>query len=204
MSKQRMKISTLVPLAAVALAAVACGGHGAAHAGARAAANSSGQVQAGASTSVQSGISAGAKGSAVASGKSGSQGGVTKSGTRTGSSPAPGTSPSPTGPATHREIPLDATLSAPCVTPGGSQTLTVHGDPNWRVVFDTRYPDGKDGQVYGGIDYRGTTGASGTYLMTWTVSVAAPPGAADVEAAAVGDGVTAHSRLPFKIALHCS
>ena len=69
------------------------------------------------------------------------------------------------------------------MTPGGSETITIHGDPGWRVVWDTRYPDGKDGQVYGGIDYRGSINSERTYVYTWAVSVAAPVGAADVEAA---------------------
>jgi hypothetical protein len=71
------------------------------------------------------------------------------------------------------------------------------------VVFDTRYPDNRDGQVYGGFDSKGRTDVQGVYTSTWTVAVAAPTGAADVELAAVGVNVTGHQRLPFRIAVTC-
>ena len=51
------------------------------------------------------------------------------------------------------------------------------------MVFDTRYPDGKDGQVYGGIDYRGSIDSAGSYVYTWGVSLAAPVG----DETAIGD-----------------
>jgi hypothetical protein len=192
-----MRSRTLLALATVGVLAVACGGRAAPHAAAPVsatrtpAATGTAPVKAGTTAAPQATAAQGAA----------AKGGGASSAGKTPPSAAP--TPTATGPADHREIPLDAALSAACVTPGGSQTITIHGDPYWGVVFDTRYPDGKDGQTYGGIDYRGNTGASGTYVMTWAVSVAAPVGDADVEAGAVGQGVTAHKRLPFKIALRC-
>jgi len=75
-----------------------------------------------------------------------------------------------------------------------------------KVIFDTLYPDEKDGQAYGGIDAHGHTDVTGAYTMLWTVSAAAPIGTAKVNAAAITeDGTaTAHQILPFTIALHCS
>ena len=192
----RRKAATLAVLAAVA---TGCGGHGTTHPAAHVAVD--GSTAGGAGAAVNAGATTAPSftpaggGIATTGGKPAAHGSAAPSGAST---------PTPTGPASHREVPLNATLAAPCVTPGGSQTLTIHGDPGWRVVFDTRYPDGKDGQVYGGIDYRGSISSAGSYVYTWMVSPAAPVGDADVEAGAVGQDVTAHARLPFKIALHCS
>ena len=109
-------------------------------------------------------------------------------------------SPKPTA----TEVPLNASLSRTCVTAGQTMTLTLHAEPNMRVVFDTRYPDGKDGQVHGGMDAQGWTTSNGTYTSTWTVAPGTPPGSADVETAAVGyDDHTGHQRLPFTVALTC-
>lgn len=73
------------------------------------------------------------------------------------------------------------------------------------VIFDTLYPDQKDGQAYGGIDAHGRTDVTGSYTKTWTVSPAAPTGTAKVNAAAITDDgtATAHQILPFRIALAC-
>jgi hypothetical protein len=96
-------------------------------------------------------------------------------------------------------------LSKSCVVPGSEQTLTIHSRPKMSVIFDTLYPDQKDGQAYSGIDAHGRTDAAGSYVNTWTVSPAAPTGTAKVNAAAITDDGTAtgHQILPFKIALHC-
>jgi hypothetical protein len=112
---------------------------------------------------------------------------------------SPSAQPSPS------EIPLNASLAKPCVVPGSTQTLTVHARPKMSVIFDTLYPDQKDGQVYGGIDAHGRTDVAGSYTMTWTVSAAAPRGTAKVNAAAITDDgtATAHQILPFRIALTC-
>jgi len=89
--------------------------------------------------------------------------------------------------------------------PGSAQTLTIHSRSRMSVIFDTLYPDQKDGQAYGGIDAHGRTDANGFYTNTWTVSPAAPQGTAKVNAAAITDDGTAtgHQILPFTIALHC-
>ena len=123
-----------------------------------------------------------------------------------GSAPASSRpSGSPTPHASPTEIPLNASLAKPCVVPGSEQTLTIHSRPRMSIIFDTLYPDQKDGQAYGGIDAHGRTDAGGNYLNTWTVSPAAPTGEAKVNAAGITDDGTAtgHQILPFKIALHC-
>src|SRR5206468_2850747 len=99
------KISKVAPLVVLALAAAGCGGHGASPA-ARGALDAGGQVQTGGSTSVRTGVSATAEGGVGGSGQSGSLGGgVRQSQAHPGNSPAPGgATPSPTGPAAHREI----------------------------------------------------------------------------------------------------
>lgn len=112
---------------------------------------------------------------------------------------------SPTPHASPTEIPLNASLAKQCVVPGSEQTLTINSRPRMSVIFDTLYPDQKDGQAYGGIDAHGRTNDGGSYLKTWTVSPAAPTGTAKVNAAAITDDGTAtgHQILPFKIALTC-
>ena len=145
-------------------------------------------------------------------------GGTSPSTAATGrSAPAPGKTPppgstssakpsgSPSPHASPTEIPLNAKLAKSCVVPGSTQTLTIHSRPRMSVIFDTLYPDQKDGQAYGGIDAHGRTDSGGNYLNTWTVSPAAPTGQAKVNAAAITDDGTAtgHQILPFKIALHC-
>jgi hypothetical protein len=117
--------------------------------------------------------------------------------------PRPGAqSAAPTPRSSAIEV-LDAKLSATCVTPGGSLTLTVHARPAMAVVFDTRYPDGKDGQVYGGIEQNGRTDAKGDYSKTWTVAPTAPTGDADTQVAAVDQQGQGTRRLPFRIARSC-
>jgi hypothetical protein len=72
------------------------------------------------------------------------------------------------------------------------------------VIADTRYPDGKDGQVHGGIDVHGRTDADGQYEFTWTVDPTTPTGAADIQVAAVDGSGTGNKRLPFTVARSCS
>jgi hypothetical protein len=98
---------------------------------------------------------------------------------------------------------LDAKLSATCVTPGGSLTLTLHARPTMAVVFDTRYPDGKDGQVHGGFEQNGRTDANGDYSKTWTVDPLTPTGDADTQVAAVDQQGQSMRKLPFRVARTC-
>jgi len=112
---------------------------------------------------------------------------------------SPSAQPSPS------DIPLNAALAKPCVVPGSTQTVTMHSRSAMSVIFDTLYPDQKDGQAYGGIDAHGRTDVAGSYTKTWTVSPAAPIGPAKVNLAAITDDgrATGHSILPFRISLTC-
>jgi hypothetical protein len=162
------------------------------HGGAAARALNQTQVQTAAGVSTAAGPST-ANGGASAPRGGGTTGGASQAGAQ-----------SPTPRAT--EIPLHASLSKTCVTVGQTLTLTLHAEPHMSVIFDARYPDGKDGQVHGGFDSRGSTNpATGDYTSTWTVGPGTPSGAADVELAAIGstDYHTGHQRLPFTVALTC-
>lgn len=123
-------------------------------------------------------------------------GGATPHGTHT-----PGATPS-TRPTTT-QIVLNASLSKTCVKPGEPMTLTVLARPRMKVIFNTSYPDGKDGSVHGGHDTSGQTDANGRYANTWTVSPAAGTGDARVLVAAVDEAGTGQRSLPFRIALAC-
>ena len=141
----------------------------------------------------------------AAAGAQGSTRGTTQ-GATDGSSQGPATATrSPSPQPSPSEIPLHGSLAKSCVVPGSTQTLTLHARPKMSVIFDTLYPDQKDGQAYGGIDAHGRTDVTGSYTMTWTVSAAAPVGTAKVNAAAITDDGTAtgHDLLPFRISLTC-
>ena len=71
------------------------------------------------------------------------------------------------------------------------------------IIADTRYSDGKDGQVHGGIDVHGHMDSKGQYSFTWMVDPATPVGDADIQVAGVDAEGTANRRLPFTVALHC-
>jgi hypothetical protein len=191
-----------IALAAIGLAAVTgCSGGHAGTSAAGLSADGAPGGSAGASTSHHSG--AGSIGTSASSSSNKGQPQAAAGAPANGNAaPQRGSAASPKPTAT--EVPLNASLSATCVTAGQTLTLTLHAEPNMRVVFDTRYPDGKDGQVHGGMDAHGWTTANGTYTSTWTVAPGTPPGAADVEAAAVGYNYhTGHQRLPFTVALTC-
>jgi hypothetical protein len=98
---------------------------------------------------------------------------------------------------------LNAQLSATCVTPGGSLTATLHARPGMTVILNTRYPDGKDGQVHGGFEPQGHTDAKGDYTKTWTVDPSTPPGNAETTVGAADQQGSGLRKLPFRVALTC-
>lgn len=71
------------------------------------------------------------------------------------------------------------------------------------VVFDTLYPDGKDGKVYGGIDTNGRANHEGKYTNTWVVALNAPLGQARVDIAVAGQPGTATKQIYFDIKRTC-
>jgi len=199
----------LVAIGALVFLAGCSGSHGGVAAGAKTGVNGSGQTSghggSGAQASGQTQVKTGAGASTAAGPSTANGGGSASRGGAASSGAAQAGAPSPTPKAT--EIPLNAALSKTCVTVGQTLTLTLHAEPHMSVIFDARYPDGKDGQVHGGFDSRGSTNpATGDYTSTWTIGPGTPPGAADVELAAIGstDYHTGHARLPFKVALTCS
>lgn len=119
--------------------------------------------------------------------------------------PTARTSPTPTfpqyAPGSTPAV-LTASLSKSCVTPGGTETLTIHAEPDFQVSFDTQYSDGKDGGVYGGKSL-GKTNSDGVYSNTWTVSPAAPAGQVIVWVAASKDKETAFRQPTFVVASSC-
>lgn len=98
---------------------------------------------------------------------------------------------------------LDAKLSTTCVTPGGSMTVTLQARPSMTVIFNTRYPDGKDGQVHGGFEQNGRTDSVGEYSKSWQVDPLTPTGDADTTIAAVDQQGSGTRRLPFRVASKC-
>jgi hypothetical protein len=75
------------------------------------------------------------------------------------------------------------------------------------VVFDTQYSDGKDGQVYGGIDTNGRSDVNGHYQKTWIVTPTAPVGDARVDVAVAGkyqgESKSAVRQIHFRVAATC-
>ena len=192
------------------LALAGCGGSsGSSDAGASpepSAADLSGQAAA--SVTAPSADASAAAGAAQAAAQVGAQvgastapssGSVAGGGAAAARSARPGAQPTPT------HIILDATLSAACVTPGGSMTLTIeHARPGMQVIFDTTYADGKDGKVHGGVDSKGTrTTTSGGYAFTWTVDPLTPKGQANVQVGAVDSMGYGDRKLTFDVAPSC-
>lgn len=125
---------------------------------------------------------------------------------RTGEPATSGSAGSGTSPTTqpNARTTVQVTLSKTCVRPGDAMTLTATASrPNMTLIFDTSYPDGKDGQVHGGIEKNGKTDSSGHYTSTWTVDRTTPPGDAAVLLSVIDGQGNAGSRTPFRIALAC-
>jgi len=95
-----------------------------------------------------------------------------------------------------------ATLSASCVVPGGTETLTAHSRPGYTVAYNTRYADGKMGDSYGGYGVV-PTDAAGTAVIRWTVSPSAPLGSATVSVGTGNGGPTTTLSRSFVVAGHC-
>lgn len=91
----------------------------------------------------------------------------------------------------------------PCVRVGDTQVLSFHARPGMSVVVDTRYADGRDGQVYGGFDYQHKTDAHGNYSLSWLVKPGTPPGAADSLVGAVDETGSGNGRGDFRVAGSC-
>ncbi|MHB8508540.1 MAG: hypothetical protein ACYDGR_07815 [Candidatus Dormibacteria bacterium] len=140
-------------------------------------------------------LPSGATPAPVASGQHGSTSGAVAHPTSTPSFPQaiPGSTPAP----------AQATLSAKCVTIGGTETLTVKTTPGFFLSFDTQYSDGTDGRKNGGW---GTSKipSNGTYTNTWVVAPTAPLGEAIVYIAISGTPNQSAFRQPkFTVASHC-
>ena len=120
-----------------------------------------------------------------------------------GAPAASGTSAAPSPVPTH--IILDAALSATCVTPGSSLTLTVQrARAGMQVIFNTTYADGKDGTVHGGVDSTGRrTDSTGAYTQTWVVKPLAPTGQAELRVGAVDARGYGDRTLAFRVARSC-
>jgi hypothetical protein len=145
-------------------------------------------------------------------GQTGTGGPVASGGTQPSNGSTPGTSGGtasqpPSGGQTSapppKHIVLNASLSKQCVTPGGQMTLTVQARPQMKVIFNTRYPDGKEGKEFGGFESQGVTDANGRYSKTWIVSPAVSPGDADVVVAAIDKYGSGDRRLEFRVARTC-
>jgi hypothetical protein len=118
----------------------------------------------------------------------------------TGQPSAPAAQPTATKQATTVKV----TLSKTCVRPGDSLTVdAMSSRPNMFLIYDTAYPDNKDGATHGGIDKDGKTDGSGHYSSTFTVDKGTPVGEASVVLSVIdGDG-SAGSHKPFRVALTC-
>jgi hypothetical protein len=157
--------------------------------------------------------SAGATASGGASTRPGtpgtSPGGSTAPGSSATASPPASQPPggSPTGPPPTDNAKLIAKLTRSCVTPGGVQTLSLDTHPDMFVVFDTQYADGKDGQVYGGIETNGRSDSRGHYQKTWVVAPNTPLGDARVDIAVAGkyqgQNRSAVRQMTFRVARSC-
>jgi hypothetical protein len=109
----------------------------------------------------------------------------------------PGGSPVP-----ERPI-YSASLANSCVTPGGTQTITIKSTAGYQYAFDTEYGQGQYGSHYGGSGV-GFIPAGGTYQSTWVVAAGVTPGDAVVYVS-VSDTVSVNQsgQLNFKVQPSC-
>jgi len=153
----------------------------------------------------------------IASPAAGSQGGsssVASPGPAAQSSPAthtastthPTPAASPTGYPQYvgSPAPLTVSLSAACLTPGQTETLTLRTKGGYSYSFNTQYADGNNGRNVGGWGY-GLAPSTGTVVSSWVISPKAAPGTATVFVAVEApDGRSNAFRQPtFKVASSC-
>ncbi|MEA2684026.1 MAG: hypothetical protein QOK05_2354 [Chloroflexota bacterium] len=127
------------------------------------------------------------------------QGSPAKAGTAPTPSPAPsapqyaeGTTPAP----------ATAALASSCLTPGGTQTLSVHSRPAYAVTFDSQYSDGTDGRKHGGVG-TGHLDSTGNYLVSWVVQPGTPAGNVIVWVSVAGGSESAFRQPTFVVAGSC-
>jgi hypothetical protein len=84
---------------------------------------------------------------------------------------------------------MKASVSNPCVRPGGPVTLTVDTEPEAFIGYDTQYSDNRNGMNggYGGTG-SGKADSKGVFTATWTVGPTAPPGPVKTTMNGVGSG----------------
>jgi hypothetical protein len=100
-------------------------------------------------------------------------------------------------------VPVAASTDAACVTPGGSQGLTVHTAPDDKLYFSTEYSD-KTNENIAGRGYQegfgpGTADDTGLFHVSWRVPVNAPVGTAIIHYIAQYEAYT----IDFTIAAVC-
>jgi hypothetical protein len=92
----------------------------------------------------------------------------------------PATSPRGTAGSEPATVSIQVAVAAPCVQPGGQQTVLVASRPGLQVTVNPRYADGQTGGTYGGLAVAQTVGPDGTFRETWTVSSTSPTGVVTV------------------------
>ena len=176
--------SVLRVLAASAVAAAALSGCGGSSRAGDAA--DEGQAAGGSSTTAP-GVASGADSSKSAKSKAaadGSKGGGATTTTVSGAKDAAGSKKSETTATTadpfRMTLPLTAEVAEKCVRPGGVQTITIRAPYGSGVGYQVVYADGLQALMEGhyGGNSAGYTDEDGTYVDTFTVAAAAPPGPA--------------------------
>jgi hypothetical protein len=137
-------------------------------------------------------------GGGASGGAAASNGGGAHSGGTSGSG-AQGSGSSSATPGTSW---FTVTLAASCVTPGGTETLTAQSRPGYTVAFNTRYSDGRTGEVDGGYGVLATD-SSGRATTHWTVAATAPAGTVTLYAGTANGGRATTLTRTFVVAAHC-
>ena len=85
-----------------------------------------------------------------------------------------------------KAAPLTATVSSTCVTPGGTQTLTVKSTAGFQLSYGTLYPDHSTHREYGSSGVVNSLPPGGIFTLTWAIPVTAPLGTARTDVATAG------------------
>jgi hypothetical protein len=102
-------------------------------------------------------------------------------------------------------VPVTASLSPTCVTPGDSVQLNVVTDDGAFLGYQAVYSDGQGGGAppfgagYGGND-KGRANDAGHFTTSWTVAPTAPVGRGYVDVVVASNGKFGKTRVPFRVA----
>jgi hypothetical protein len=122
-----------------------------------------------------------------------------------GRSPTANPSPSPPDFPWDSTLPVEATLSPVCVSPGGTMSIVVQTRPGFAVAYNAEYAGTHGGAPppygsgYGGND-KGYANPDGVYRSTWVVSPQATVGPARVDVIVANGEAWGYDNPDFAVA----